>query len=134
MPNETMDSIQNIIYFDGECGLCNKFVDFLISKDKKNILFFSPLQGLTASKSSLFVQNEQTVILQTGTRYLKKSSAAIEAISLLGGGWKLTKVFLLFPRVFRDWIYDVIARNRFSLFGKTSCRIPKPSEKHKFLP
>ncbi|MDZ7623278.1 MAG: DCC1-like thiol-disulfide oxidoreductase family protein [Ignavibacteriaceae bacterium] len=41
---------------------------------------------------------------------------------------------IILPKFFRDFIYDMIAKNRYKLFGKReSCRIPTENDKLKFL-
>ena len=44
-----MDS-KIIIFYDGICILCNNAVEFVIKRDKKNTIFFSPLQSPFAKK------------------------------------------------------------------------------------
>jgi predicted DCC family thiol-disulfide oxidoreductase YuxK len=48
--------------------------------------------------------------------------------------WKLFYVFILVPAFIRDFLYDIIAKNRYRWFGKRDvCRIPTPEEKNKFI-
>ena len=39
-----------IIFFDGVCGMCNRFVDLMLRADRKAIFRFAPLQGQTAQQ------------------------------------------------------------------------------------
>ncbi len=133
MNNET------ILFFDGVCGLCNRVVDFLIQRDKRHHLKFSPLQGNTAKKAlpaNLTSKDEYaTVVLwDKGDLYLK-STAALKAIELTGGVWGfMAKLGFVFPRFFRDMVYDIIATNRYQIFGKKeACRIPTKEERQFFL-
>jgi len=65
---------------------------------------------------------------------LVRSDAAIEVVSRFGGAWKFVTIFRLIPRVARDWIYSVVARNRYRWFGRTdACMIPTPDVKVRFL-
>ena len=41
--------VERVIFFDGVCGLCNGFVDFVLPRDKEERLLFSPLQSESAS-------------------------------------------------------------------------------------
>lgn len=128
---------QHIVYFDGVCGVCNFFVDFLIRFDKRNKLLFAPLQGETAAKNLAIDPNQQfdTVIFHDKRKLYYKSSAALRILSVMGGGWKLFSIFLIIPAFIRDFIYDLIANNRYKLFGKKeTCRIPTKEERKKFLP
>ena len=138
-PQDT--SPQTIVFFDGYCGLCSGVVDFLIARDSSRRLVYSPLQGETARK--FLSESERTdldtvVVVQPGSPDVKlhKSDAvlyALEKASLgLAGAAKLARVF---PRSFRDLVYDFVARNRFKLFGRRdSCRAPSSEERKLFLP
>jgi predicted DCC family thiol-disulfide oxidoreductase YuxK len=124
-----------ILFFDGVCNLCNGFVDFLITRD--NSLLFAPLQGLTASHklSPLLTQTLPSVVLidEQGRVYLR-SAAALRVLTGLGGLWLVLKIFLLLPGFLRDIIYNFIAANRYSWFGKKdSCRLPSLAERDRFL-
>jgi len=128
---------QRIVYFDGVCNVCNAFIDFLIRRDHKRILKYSPLQGeaakvrlpadLVSSLSTLVLEDEQGVSTQ--------STAAIKTIASLGGVYGLMSVFLIVPRFLRDWVYRWIADHRYLWFGKRdTCRLPTPEERAQFLP
>lgn len=128
---------QYIVYFDGVCGLCNRFVDFLIRKDTKHRLLFAPLQGETAAKNLGVDPNQEfdSVIFSEGGKLRYKSSAALRIMSTMGGAWKLMRIFLIIPGFIRNFVYDIIANNRYKLFGKKeSCRIPTKEERQRFLP
>ena len=67
-----------------------------------------------------------------GVAYFK-SDSALSALNRLPG-WKWTRVFKIFPRPLRDFVYDRIARNRYALFGKTeSCMVPTREQRSRFL-
>lgn len=125
----------DIVFFDGVCGLCDHFVDFIIRHDRKRKLFFSPLQGKTIQKTKAAgLANEQTIIFLKGDDMFTKSKAAIEIVASLGGVWMISKIFLLVPGFIRDFIYSFIAKHRYQCFGKkNSCRVPAPEEKSYFL-
>ena len=129
--------MQDILFFDGECNLCNGTVDFLIRRDHGRHLHFASLQGDTAKK--LLPQNVRegldTVVLWRDGVLFRRSSAVLRAVATMGGLWLLTKVFLLVPAFIRDWFYDCVAKNRFKWFGRRdSCRLPLPEERAFFLP
>ena len=39
-----------ILFFDGVCGLCNRFVDFMLKADSRSRYRYAPLQGETARR------------------------------------------------------------------------------------
>lgn len=129
--------MSNIVFFDGYCVLCNGLVDFLIYFDKKNTLQYASLQGETYKTviNKAFVINQDTVIFyKNGLVYLK-STAIIEIAKTLGSIWYLLLIIKIIPVRFRDFIYDIIARNRKKWFGqRDACRLPKRHEENKILP
>jgi predicted DCC family thiol-disulfide oxidoreductase YuxK len=123
-----------LVFFDGACGLCNGFVDFLVSRDKEGALRFASLQGQTAA-SYTNLPAVDSVIVDDGTRLLVRSDAAIAAIAQLGGAWSAVRVLKIVPRALRDAVYDFIARNRHRWSGRrSSCRVPSEHERSWFLP
>lgn len=122
-----------ILFFDGVCNLCNGFVDFLIRRGAS--ISYAPLQGSTAAK--LLPADKlrlETVVLWENGKVSDKSDAAIRVISALPGFWKIFVLARIFPRFIRDGVYDLVASNRYSLFGKReSCRLPTPEERKLFL-
>jgi predicted DCC family thiol-disulfide oxidoreductase YuxK len=127
-----------VIFFDGVCNLCNGAVNFIISRDKDSQFKFSSLQSSFASQhlaahlagSSL---PDSIVFLAAGQAFFK-SAAVFEIARKLGGGWKLLTIFKILPQAVTDAIYDLIARNRYSWFGRSdACRVPTPELKARFL-
>ncbi|AMW06971.1 hypothetical protein GEMMAAP_17150 [Gemmatimonas phototrophica] len=123
-----------LVLFDGVCGLCNRFVDFLVARDPGNALRFASLQGATAA-SIPNLPNVDSVVVADGEALHIRSDGAIAALSRLGGLWSFFAVFGLVPRPIRDAVYVFIANNRYRWFGKyDACRLPTAAEQHWFLP
>ena len=127
-----------IILFDGVCNLCNGGVQFVLSHDKKELFLFSSLQSdygqqalkerdLDTSSFSSFI------LIENGQTYYK-STAALRVSKKLSGLIKLLWVFIIVPRPIRDWVYSIIANNRYKWFGKQNeCWLPTPDLKSRFL-
>lgn len=136
--NEGIISQHSIILFDGVCNLCNRSVNFIIRKDKKDYFRFAPLQSETGKSllekyHPLFRENESVVLIESGKVY-RKSDAACRVMKHLPGIWKMFSWSIIFPKPLRDSIYDYIASHRYRWFGKrNTCRIPSPEEADKFL-
>lgn len=127
-----------IIFFDGVCNLCNTAVQFILKRDKKNLFRFSSLQSdyAKANLPSSFTddQNLQSIILKNGNSILTKSSAVLTVTKNLSGGWPILYAFIVIPKFIRDGLYDIIAKNRYSWFGKKDqCMIPSPQLKSRFI-
>lgn len=128
---------QPIVFFDGVCGLCNRFVDRILRADRHGRLRFATLQGVTAREMLPTPPDdprEWTVIYVDERGRHERSDAVIEIWRRVGG-WRRAAVLLrVVPRVLRDQVYRVIARNRYRWFGKRdACRIPSPAERARFL-
>jgi predicted DCC family thiol-disulfide oxidoreductase YuxK len=126
-----------VVYFDGVCGLCNRFVDFGVRFDRQRRLRFAPIQGETAAQRlrSDLATDPTTIVLEENGNLRFRSDAILRILHHLGGGWRLLGVLRIIPRPLRDVIYDWIARNRYSWFGKRdTCRLPTPEERDAFLP
>lgn len=131
-------SAEKIILFDGVCNLCNSSVNFIIDRDAKNIFRFASLQSEVGqkilSKFGLNGNEFDSIILISDNKYFIKSTAAINISKDLKFPWKLSVVFLIIPVFLRDYLYDILAKNRYKWFGrKDSCRISDPEIKNKFL-
>lgn len=124
--------------FDGVCNLCNSAVNFIIDRDKTHRFRFASLQSTTGQQ--LLKQYplpdgpaDSVVLIKEGRSYVK-SDAALAIAQQLSGVWPLLAVFRIVPRFLRDAAYDLIAHNRYRLFGKSdACRIPTQELKALFL-
>jgi len=127
-----------VIFFDGVCGLCNHWVDFLVARDRKQVVHFAPLQGETARDWLKLAPDESlnSVVLFDARGIHRKSDAVWRMLVQLGGVWRIAGWLLrLVPRPIRNWGYDFVARHRYRWFGKKeSCRLPTPDERARFLP
>jgi|SRR5699024_6659864 len=127
---------KQVILFDGVCNLCNSSVTFIIKRDKKDVFRFASLQSDFGQK---FVDPSQKnsydsiILIDSEKNQLKKSSAALNIARHLSG-YSWMRVFLYIPRPVRDYIYSIIAKNRYRWFGKREeCMIPTPELKSKFI-
>ena len=130
--------MQTSVFFDGVCNLCNRSVNFLISKDKKEVLKFASLQSDYAQniipKELLNRENLDTIIVYSDGQFYDRSNAVLKLCNILGGGFYVFLIGYLIPRFIRDGLYRFIANNRYHWFGKQfQCRVPSPELKDRFL-
>jgi predicted DCC family thiol-disulfide oxidoreductase YuxK len=131
--------VQNpVILFDGVCNLCNGSVLFILNRDPSGIFRFAPLQSETGknllSKFDLPNDKFDSIILVENNEYYLRSTAALKILQRLGALWKIVFVFMLVPRPVRDYIYDIVARNRYKWYGKRAeCMIPSSDIESRFL-
>jgi len=133
-----------IILYDGVCGLCNRFVQFVLNRDHEDRFRFAALQSKFArdilERHQLNADALDTVYLvldhrHPGERLLSKGDGVNAVLQELGGFWLIwARLLQLFPQPFRDWSYNLVARNRYRFFGRhEACPLPDPKDRYKFL-
>jgi predicted DCC family thiol-disulfide oxidoreductase YuxK len=127
-----------IILFDGVCNLCNGSVVFVIKRDKRDEFRFATLQEepgrKLVAKHNIDTSKTDSIVLIEGEKSFTKSTAALRIARQLSGGYPLLYGLMIIPRFIRNWVYDLIARNRYKWFGrKDTCMIPTPELNRKFL-
>ncbi|QDE71635.1 thiol-disulfide oxidoreductase DCC family protein [Myxococcus xanthus] len=128
-----------VVLFDGVCNLCNGAVNFIIDRDPSSYFHFAALQSeqaaaLLAPLGRVPEVEPQSFILVEDGEVYERSTAALRIARRLGGGWVLLYAFMVVPRVLRDAVYRLVARNRYRMFGKAdSCRMPTPELRARFL-
>lgn len=135
--NLSSQNQQTLVFFDGQCVLCNGFVDWLMLRDSEKRLLFASLQGTTALE---LVPQEKRLEMSTVLAFhngliFEKSEAILWVVSQLTGyGW--VTIFKYLPKTLRDAAYTIVATNRSRLFGMRSsaCRLPSEMEKGRILP
>ena len=129
---------KKIIFYDGHCNLCNGFINAIIKLDKKSIFLFAPLNGNHAKnllkKNNIKNTTIDSVVLFSNNSISYKSKAVIEILISLGGIYRVLVMTKIIPRAILDWIYDIVAKNRYSWFGKQNhCMVPDKKIISKFL-
>jgi predicted DCC family thiol-disulfide oxidoreductase YuxK len=102
-----------VVFYDGDCGMCQRLIQFLYFADKRKILSFAPLNGLTFKQ--IYGQepaNLTTVKLYHDQKTFEKSTAILKLCLLLGGFYKIFYLFIIIPAFVRDFFYDQIASRR----------------------
>lgn len=134
-----MSTERDIILFDGVCNLCNRAIQFIIKRDKADRYRFAPLQSelgkkLTSERHIDTEKIDSIILIEPGKAYYIKAPAALRIGKKFGGLWSLLAVFEWIPPVISNWVYDLVARNRYRWFGrKEHCMVPGPELKEKFL-
>ena len=127
-----------IILFDGICNFCNRTINIILKYDTQAYFQFAPSQS-TAGKDILqqFKLDQKasaSVILIDNEKVYTKTDAVIQIATHLKGWPRLFLGLKYVPKPLRDFGYDVIAKNRYAIFGeRETCRIPEESIRHRFL-
>ena len=132
---------KHLIFFDGECGFCDKTVQWLLDKDDQEELYFSPLQGDIAKEvlpqvdlppeldSIVYVRHSTT-----GVEAFIYSDAIGEILRVLPKRWSWMRIAWIVPRSIRDAIYRAFAARRIQWFGKVdACRLPDERQSRRLL-
>ena len=148
--------LQAIVFFDDKCNLCSTMVQFIIKNDPKKRLKFASLHTIfvqqqaasefAKANSEVFLAVAQllstqkkvlsmdTVVFYDGKTIHTKSAAALKIAKNLSHGWSFFYVFILVPPFIRDFVYELVAKNRYKWFGqKTECWLPNDDIKSRFL-
>ena len=130
-----------IILFDGVCNLCSGVVRFVIARDPHAHFRFAALQSDAARRACAEVGatppaavDPDTIIVIADGRALERSDAALAIASRLPFPLPMFGVFRILPRALRDWLYRLVAKNRYRWFGKSyTCMMPTPELRARFL-
>jgi predicted DCC family thiol-disulfide oxidoreductase YuxK len=133
-----------ILLYDGVCGLCNRFVQFVLRRDRKAIFRFASLQSAFAARilarHGVNPTDLDTVYVVVdyelpGERLLSRSDAGLFVLNRLGALWSLATFLLqLLPKAFRDAVYNAVARRRYRIFGRrATCTLPCDLDHSRFL-
>jgi predicted DCC family thiol-disulfide oxidoreductase YuxK len=140
------DDVQGpVLFFDAECGLCNRCVRLLLRLDRRARLRFAPLQGPTAQAylhdNGLPTDNFDSMVLvpdwaerdQGG--HLLRTDAVLAALREVGGIGRVFSGLGVVPANWRDPFYRAVARCRYAVFGQREPRSLPPAEwTERFLP
>ena len=131
-------STDSVVFFDDVCVLCNGAVLTLIKLDKKRELKYSSLTGNFAQSLPDLknLNSSQSVIFWTEGKVYYRAQAVIHILLKLGGVCKfLGSVLKLFPLFSLNAFYNLIAKNRYRIFGKRDvCLVPSAEIKERFIP
>jgi len=129
---------QPVVFFDGECTLCNGFVRWLLRHDRRQVLRFASLQGETARRLLPALPEDRgtwTVMLLEGQELWARSDAVLRICRRVGGWLGWLAWLRVVPRALRDAVYRAIAKRRYRWFGRErACPVPSPETASRFLP
>lgn len=118
----------SIVFYDGDCGLCNFVVQFILKNEREEKLMFCSLQ----SEFAIEFLNEKgydatllnTLYFFNGSQIFRKSSAALQIVRFLKLKWWFFLIFWIVPWFIRDIFYDIIANIRKKIVPN-ACSIEK---------
>lgn len=119
---------KSIVFFDGNCGLCSRSINFIIKHDAHGRFLLCPLQSNTAKNYlNTGLLNAETVVLLENEKVYTESEAAFRILYKLKTVWKFLLIFRYFPLSFTNAVYRWVARNRKKWFpDPDTCQLPSP--------
>lgn len=119
-----------ILLFDGDCAFCDSSTLFIMDRNSKDDIEYLSLQSdegqVYLKQYNLPLKDFDSVVFIENNKAYTKSNAALRVILRLDGFWKYLYAFVIIPKPIRDLSYNIFAKNRYKIFGKTDqCRVPK---------
>jgi predicted DCC family thiol-disulfide oxidoreductase YuxK len=145
-----------ILFYDGVCGLCNRFVQFVLRRDHNAVFRFAPLQSALAASilarhganpndlDTVYVALNSDRKKEDPTKedptqpnefLLSRSNAVLFVLKQLSGRWRAIAFLLgLLPQFLRDAAYNIVVRHRYRIFGRVDvCTLPRQQDRSRFL-
>lgn len=127
----------HLILFDGDCTMCNRHVGYVFDLDRKGIFYYSSQQSEIGRqiRDRFGIPEDQmnTVLYIRNGKLLTRSDAALNVLKQLRWVWPLYFLVVI-PRPVRDAIYDLVARNRYRMFGRSKdCKVPSSVLRERIL-
>ena len=136
--SDSKSNNHSVVLFDGVCNFCNYWVNYVMDRDKNDKYRFAALQSSSGQKllraNGLNTDEFETFILIEKEMIFQRSTAALMIAKNISGLYKILYPLIVLPVKLRDLVYNLIAKNRYNLFGKRDmCRVPTEEERSKFL-
>jgi|SRR6056297_181062 len=127
-----------ILFYDGHCLMCSAGIRWLMQRDRQKSFRFAALQDpqmeSLLSEAPEAIRAADSVILYRDSQFHIYSDAVLEALRVLGGGYRAVVIAYVVPRGLRNIIYRWVARNRKRWFGRSeSCFFVPPDQQFRFL-
>lgn len=129
---------QPILLFDGECGFCNKTIQFFLrNENKEKKMHFAPLESEIGKALRNYFEIDpkidSIILIKEHSAYIK-SCAALRLAPFMKGLWPLAIIFVIIPPFIRNLVYDFIAKKRKGIFGRVeSCALLQKEDSSRFL-
>ena len=134
----------HLVLYDGECGLCNAWVRFVLQRDTAGAFHFASLQGDIGrehlARLGVSAAPRSTICVMTAygsvdATCLTKSDAVLFVLETLGWPWRAATVLRTLPLAWLDAGYDFVARHRHQLWRRAgdNCLMPSPQHRARIL-
>lgn len=112
--------LKAVLFFDGDCPLCNRVLTFILSNEIRADLVFSPLNASSSERwreaHPNMLMEEDSVYYFDGLNLYKKSTAVLQLLPKLRWYTGFLRLGWLLPLKLRDRCYDFVALRRKRIF------------------
>lgn len=118
----------DVILYDGICVFCSRWVRFIATRDMARRFRFTTIQSDYGARLAQALginpdDPDTNAVIHDGIAYFKSDGALTVLSHLPGWGW--VHALHSLPKSLRDAIYNIVARNRYRIFGKLEeCPVP----------
>ena len=118
----------DVILYDGVCVFCSRWIRFVATRDVARHFRFTAIQSPYGTRLAQAVgidpaDPDTNAVIDGGIAHFKSDSALTVLGALPGWGW--VRVLRAVPKPLRDAVYNLVAHNRYRIFGKyQACFVP----------
>ncbi len=127
---------RKVVFYDGDCGVCNRTVQLILRREKNHDLYFCALQSDVTNEFFEYHQQPKpdlsTIVYFDGTNFSTRSTAVLKIAGNLKLPAALLRLGWIVPSFIRNYIYTQIARRRYRIVNP-SCMLPDSEQKQRFL-
>jgi len=126
---------EHIVFYDGDCGFCNRAVQWILEKEKSPIIHFSAIQSPFAQRflnGKGVMPDLSTVYFYSDDQVYSESAAAFQLCLFLRNPYRVLRFFRVLPRTLTNAVYRAITKRRHRI-GSGYCIAPTPAQKDRFI-
>jgi predicted DCC family thiol-disulfide oxidoreductase YuxK len=127
----------DVILYDGVCVFCSRWIRFIAARDDEKRFRFTPIQSAYGARLAQAFgidpsDPDTNAVIHGGLAHFKSDAVLTVLSSLPGWGW--TRVFFAVPKPLRNAVYNLVAKNRYRIFGKyEECFVPDAATRGRVL-
>ena len=127
----------DVVLYDGVCVFCSCWTRFIAARDRDRRFRFAAIQSGYGTRLARAIgidpgDPDTNAVIHGGVPLFKSDGALTVLGTLPGWGW--VRALRVVPKPVRDTVYDLVARNRYRMFGKyEACAVPDEEMKARVI-
>jgi predicted DCC family thiol-disulfide oxidoreductase YuxK len=127
----------DVILYDGVCVFCSRWIRFVATRDRAKRFRFTAIQSDYGARLARAFgidpdDPDTNAVIHGGVAYFKSDAALTVLSNLPRWGW--TRGLFAVPKWLRNPVYNLIAINRYRIFGKyDACFVPDAEMKARVM-